>query len=465
MIRGMRITSRLLCACLLTVFCRAIPATTQSSDADVDRVLDQLSSDDFATRKKAQDALVQFGEPALTRLHSAVQSTNDPEARSRIKTAIQIIERKSPNVPTRISLHLHNASPKDALAAIEAQSGVKLRQWPENIWQYGPIKTVTLNMSDGTYWTAMRGLCDQAELTLQMFGYNQPLQIQRGNSTWSRALSVQDGPYLVVAESISKGQSISLDKPNEVQRSGSVNLSLWPEPKVPVLKYASEPTVYSMVDETGTSVLPKGWQSRPNFFPGQQTYPYRYNIPMETSRKVGSRIRLLKGAIQLRVLTKRGRIIFDDPVNTPKNTAKTLGGKRIVLNSCHQNPDKSYSAEATIYREGFNESEWQEVLQNYDQFRLVDARGVYRTNGTSSGADDKQLHTTVSMYFDQSLTSDIKGDDKPRLIWNFSLETKEVMVPFEFRDLPLPEEYPPSNRPEARTSPPNVPATTSPAPR
>src|SRR5262245_7751935 len=95
-----------LCAWAALVFSRG-PASADEkrqppvSDKEITRLVLQLGDDHFATREKAQRALLQIGKPALEALRKAMASTTDAELRRR---AIEIMREIDPGGERRAQM-------------------------------------------------------------------------------------------------------------------------------------------------------------------------------------------------------------------------------------------------------------------------------------------------------------------------------------------------------------------------
>src|SRR2546426_4606719 len=91
-----------------------LPATAPTSqaavqDARIEGLIRELSADDWQTRQKAQDALVQYGLDIRPRLSIVLRETKDEEARTRIEAALRQIEENRTTGASLITLHMKAA--------------------------------------------------------------------------------------------------------------------------------------------------------------------------------------------------------------------------------------------------------------------------------------------------------------------------------------------------------------------
>lgn len=435
------------------------PATTQAATRPVtERVTElipQLNADDFKERQAAQEQLSGLGDDALPALRAARESANDPETRGRLDAAVRAVERQSVNVPTRVSLHLHDANPKEGFDALAQQSGFIMPVWPPNLWtQNGPAPktTVTVDLNDVTYWTAMRALAAKADVHVQtMGGFGGRPSVMQGNSQWASVPAVEVGPFLVVVTDVSRHHVANLTKGNEVQRDLHASVVVLPEPKVRVIQFDQQLTVDAIEDETGASILPDGRRqiAAPAQLPPPSPffqYPYAYNVQLDAWRSpIGKRIATFKGSTRFRIQSRGGKIVFDDAL-AAKNVTQTVEGHRVVLQSCTAQGG-NYQAELTIYRDALSESQWQRFQHSVRDLRVITADGTaYRMNGGGGGGSDKELHWSAFLTNEESPFGGGGGRPPPerkageavKLVVPFALEVKDVTVPFEFHDLPIP---------------------------
>src|SRR5256885_14609848 len=112
----------------------ASPATTQPAIADprIEKFIGELSADDWQTRQKAQDALVQYGLDIRPRLSGVLRETRDEEARARVEAALRQIEENRITGASLITLHMKGAKPSEVFAEIFRQASAELRASPVN---------------------------------------------------------------------------------------------------------------------------------------------------------------------------------------------------------------------------------------------------------------------------------------------------------------------------------------------
>jgi len=98
-----------------------------SSDKRIANLIHQLGSKEFATREKAQKALLQIGKPAVEALRKTIRDTTDVEIRRRAK---EIIEQVDPGGTRREELKKQRAALRQV---VEDVQGVDVKNWAESI--------------------------------------------------------------------------------------------------------------------------------------------------------------------------------------------------------------------------------------------------------------------------------------------------------------------------------------------
>src|SRR3954469_2359883 len=68
------------------------PGTAPALDPRIEKFVGQLAAEDWQTRQKAQDALVEYGLDIRPRLNAILRETKDEEVRTRIEAALRQIE-------------------------------------------------------------------------------------------------------------------------------------------------------------------------------------------------------------------------------------------------------------------------------------------------------------------------------------------------------------------------------------
>src|SRR5438270_12640938 len=125
----------------------AATAATAAARADTaDDWLQRLTSNDWHERQKAVDDLVRLGPDAESLLQDLLRRDTAAEARKNVERAIGQIQYNRLLGPSRITLHLKDASPREAFVELSRQCFAPLPTSPEGLWDEGQWPKVTLDV-------------------------------------------------------------------------------------------------------------------------------------------------------------------------------------------------------------------------------------------------------------------------------------------------------------------------------
>jgi hypothetical protein len=101
----------------------------------------------------------------------------------------------------------------------------------------------------------------------------------------------------------------------------------------------------------------------------------------------------------------------------------------------------------TIFRDNHSQTRWQllqQIINNNDgTFQLLDAKGrpftfQGRGGGGGGGGNPDEPQRTFSLRFHADRGDGEKADAPASFVWELPLEAKEIEIPLELSDLPLP---------------------------
>ena len=412
--------------------------TTQPAIGDprIEKFIGELSADDWQTRQKAQDALVQYGLDIRLRLSAVLRETKDEETRARVEAALRQIEENRITGASLITLHMTGAKPAEVFAEISRQASAELRASPVNLWESKSFPASDIDMERQPFWQALGDICNKFGVALQN---NMAMEMVIGDKAagpklWGEAPSVISGPFLVVCASIHRSHSIDLNQVKNVRRSCNVQFMIYPEPKMRVLQGTHMVRIEEAVDEKGNSLAIPGLAPDMSYNPN--TWPWNLTASLMPQVNTGQRIARLRGSGRFVIQTRSEQAEIGD-VQNARGVTKVVAGKRFTLKEVRKQGNQ-YVAMITLYRAGWTQGEWNYMM--YPQpFRMVDEHGVPLMrlgNGNSGGGPDQM---DVDIQFQRQNWNGTENAGEPvKLLWEVPVETKEIGVPFEFRDLPLP---------------------------
>jgi hypothetical protein len=414
------------------------PATQPfTNNPRIEQLIRELSADSWQTRQKAQDELVQYGLDIRPRLGIVLRETKDEEARTRIEAALRQIEENRTTGASLITLHMKGAKPAEVFAEISRQASAQLRPSPVNLWESKSFPAIDIDIERRPFWEAIGEVCGKFGLAPQN---NMAMEMvigerNAGPKLWGEAPSVISGPFLVVCAYINRSHSIDLNQAKNVRRSCDVRFMIYPEPKMRVLQGTHTVRLEEAVDENGNSLAIPGLPPDLGF--NTNTWPWNMSAALMPQVNTGQKIARLRGAGRFIIQTRAEQAEISE-VQSARGVTKVVAGRRFTLKEVRKQGNQ-YVAMITLYRAGWSQSEWNYMMYPQQTFRMVDARGVPLMrlgNGSSNGGQDQM---DVDIQFQRQNWNGTENAGEPvKLLWEVPVETKEIGVPFEFLDLPLP---------------------------
>jgi hypothetical protein len=396
--------------------------TTRPVGADL---IDALSSPDPRARRHAAEDLLKLGESARPLLEDLLKETKDLDVITRAQATLAQLAENRMIGPSYITLHFKNAPAREVAQELGRQAFAPLRPFPENLWDDPGIPKVTIDVERQPFWKAMRQFTEQTGLDLQP--YVDGMRLMRGMGR-SSGVAVVQGPFLIVAQQISRMQVVQLGPHGGQHSEFSMQMVAYPEPKIVAVQGGTTMEIKEAVDDAGNSLV-GGTADRRMFSMGNsgawQLYA-RLNWPPHP----GKRIVRLVCATTFTLQTKSQKLEIPDVLNAKEQT-HTLGGTEVTfhgLTKAEDNWELKISAG--------NGVPFQQLMQN--RLQLLDADGnALERRGMSGQGNGEQM--IFKLLFGASRRADGKLAGSPdRLIWEVPLESKSVPVQFEFDDLPMP---------------------------
>lgn len=389
-----------------------------------------LSAEEFATRQKAEDALVALGPPATPKLQRLLETASDEEVRSRLQSAIKRIADQTRIGPTLITLQLKDASAKDAFDAVSAQLPAPLKVQGEHVFQ-GVTDKVTLDCVNEPFWSVMLKLTEQTGIGFTSGQGNNELSVIGVRTPPPHQIS---GAFLVRAESAQRTYSIQYANGNATSSDFNMVFSVWPDPKMQV---AAGPTARSVritraEDDQGREMLDNqgvagGWRT---------SSAINFTIRLRTKNADAKKLAILTGSVFVPINLSFATVRHD---KLTEETEQKVSDMRVRILPVVKVNDRRYQIKITLYRDGASDELW--TLVNHSIFstvRVEDSEGrvLDRAEWGSNSVDGIALEGTVN--FNRPTRGAEEPGEPAKLIWTIPIESREIEVPFEFRDLPLP---------------------------
>ena len=407
----------------------------------------KLVDSGWRERERVTGELVRMGEDARATLNDLVRTAPGGDVRDAALRALRLIDENRQTGPTFVTLRLKDVPAPQAFAELFRQAGLEMKAYPDNMWEHGTWNKVTIDLERQPFWVAMREVGKQTGVELREV--NNQMRLMQGGGQMDGPFAVH-GPFMIVANQITRTQVINLGAGGQRAPSDDnfgVQLSAYAEPKLRVVRSAGGVKLEEVVDDKGNSLLPPA--THPNeggyYGGGEGVWTLYARLQYPEAKAAGSRIRKLRGSTAFTVQTKSQRIEVGDLFNM-KDNAQVVGGTRVVFKDFKKQGEGSglWHLRLTIARgNAAAPGDVADALQStvYTRLKVLDAKGrpLDHRGYSSTGRNEE---TEMTLHFGQGHAF-ADGQDQPsgdpvKLVWEVPTETRDVTVPFEFTDLPLP---------------------------
>lgn len=407
---------------------------TQATAAAIESLAARLASDDWKVRQDAQDRLVEMGDAAIPLLRQLARDSQDEEVRTRAEAALRQIELDNKNAPTLITMHLKDAPVTTVLAELKRQAKTEISLYPPMANQHDGVK-VTIDVDRKPFWMVVREFCDQAKYSPMQVGQGKQITLQRASDNWSRVPFWQHECFFVTVESASRTHSVDYSNPQRIQNNFYVQFRVLVDPKLRVVQGPGSLKLDEVTDDKGNSLIPN--TNHGEGYNSWGSWIWSMGTQLQYQPDQGSRISVFRARARFLVQTKGERWEIDEVLNAKDKEKLMPQNVKYVFKGLTKAGD-GYQAQILITSPPGRGANGMVNLGGLQQgLQLVDANGkAYSTNGLSGGGGPTQLNYTLS--FGTYSPDGQKPGVPAKLIWDIPLEVKEVLIPVEFKDLPIP---------------------------
>ena len=337
--------------------------------------------------------------------------------------------------PTRVSLKLKNVLPQAAVAEVAKQAGVTIETINSAQGIVAALTSPRVDVAaDGkTLWETLRDICKDGALMPQV-NYQSPRQIQlvpRPADVNPNYPTLPVGScFLALTNVVSTFNADPVAVAKEPDRQLDVSLTLFAEPKLSVYRISSVATIETAVDEKGNSLVkPRDpWEDRGG---GGRNSNWMVDVAchLKYPPNVGDRIARLKGYASVIVAGKDQTIALKSPL-TLKNADQNVDGQMLRVVGVQKVGPNQYDASFVC---SFDSP----ILKDWDDFqrvaKLVDRNGkAFQHGGGGWGMNGQKTLQFQVTFMGQGMSEPAELDI------TLPTQVKELRVPFEFTDLPLP---------------------------
>jgi len=191
-----------------------------------------------------------------------------------------------------------------------------------------------------------------------------------------------------------------------------------------------------MVDDTGIHLLALAPKTNSPEVMFDAEFQWQANLPFNVppaSKSLGR----VRG--ELKLLVQLDSQTLDMPIkeNGPA-VRKKIAGYDVQIGKLVAKGDGGYQLSFDLSRGTLSDETWQWFRHPMGRVRLLDDAGRdLKVSDASSGGDEKTAQCGVGFHTSDGTTTE-KSGPPARLVWEFPTKMREVSVPFEFVELPLP---------------------------
>jgi hypothetical protein len=433
----------LLCAVLiagisaarLTSLAVAAPATaptttpsTAPTSPHIDSLLSQLSSPDWRIRERCIRELSGLGEAIGPRIQQFLRSTTNIEARDRAMVILAELEMQRRLGPIRVSLDLHNTTPQEAFAQLSQQGHILIRARRESLWSSRDFSPVTLTLKDVPFWQAMKSICVETGLKPFYEGNDgDALVLMPDLPGDMKSRHVQSGAFTIMLSSLGHRRSFAAnadDKTDDVE----VLLSFFVDPRWRVTDYPGKTNFSAAIDEAHPlpAAEPMVMQGFAERSPMWLMRGMLHSVPIG-AKQFGK----LSGNFSITIVELSEPRQIKDILKATGRSIRN-GAQALQLTSIEKE-GTNYRLKCVLTRGGLTQQSWRGEMENHG-IQLLDSQGrsLRRTELQAQENGD-------AVSYELAFMTTNRDQEPATLVWQVPLEPRELVIPFEFKDVAVTE--------------------------
>jgi hypothetical protein len=415
-------------------------ATRPAGAGRVEKLIAGLGAEGWRQRQAAEDDLAAMGMAVRPALVEALGHTADAEARTRIESILRQLAERAATGPTIVTLNLKGASPRQAFDEFFQQTGDALRMVPDNLWESRAFPPADVDIQAQPYWAAMRSLCKTYDVQAQNAGDRNLTIVDRGSQSplFGKAPWVVHGPFMVIAQTVTRNQWAELNVNQNANHHCALQLIVLAEPKLRVLQGSYVAHLEEALDENGNSLLMPNLQQMEGV---QRLTGLCWNLQatLKPADPLGDRIARIRGTGRYWIQTRSEKTEVANLADA-KDRSQQVGGRSFTVKELKKQGE-TWQIKLSLPRLAWGNADMASLQDpNGSTIRLLDAdgRSLPRMGGVATNfTADNMMELLFSFGRPASAAAD-KAADPAKLVVEIPTEMKEMTVPFEFTDLPMP---------------------------
>jgi hypothetical protein len=421
----------------------AVPAT----DPAVQKWVEQLGDSDYRKRDEAGRLLLTAGDKALPALRQAL---NDPDAevRRRANDLLPAVESAVLVAPKRVTFKTTNKPVKDAFDELMRQTNYHIEYSLND-----PNKAYTFDFQDVPFWEALDRISRATGLALQQ-GYGDDHVRLYQQDAYPPYVHYQ-GAFRFMATGFNQYRNIDFSlvgkgapQPN---RSESLTLmfAVFVEPRMALLGVGQPHLDAAYDNEKNSLLVPVGpdpfnnpgmigrWTSG-KYGNGNRMYSTQSQVNLVRPSDRATAVKVVRGSLPVTLLVNEKEVVVTDKLAEAKGLKAQAGDTQFVIDEVTEMPNvKQYQIKMSITEDlksgDPNDYSWVNSL--YQRIEVLDAKGnrmqMYQSQWNNQTANHFDMLVTYGS------TPGAKPEAPAKLVYR-TWATRQEVIPFEFKDLPLP---------------------------
>lgn len=423
----------------------------------VAELVQDLASNDFQVRDAAIKAIEKLGPDALDELRKH-KDHPDLEVRRYIEKWLPKFEKDLFVRPKRVTLMLTDRPLREAVAELAKQTGYKLELAKDD---EKDKKSFSFQLDNVTYFEALERLCKDGGVEAQpgennvvMLHYSDthsPFVLLHG-AFRLRAANFSFNSYSSTSRHIQfaglprQGPAPKNDDQKHESKNSQFAFTIGSEPRIP-LSGIGTPILAEAIDDKGQSLLPKREENAPvmrgrmrsmvafgggRFFGGGEHHASMEILPPNEAARS---IKLIRGSVPVYLEKDKKTTVLLDNLKDIQGKKLTVGKTTVVVDLFKESARGRHSLYVTMTRDKPANNNEDETDELEGALELQDDKGnAYQIWGSGMSSDG---NVTEAHY---SFGAPFAGGNigPPKKLVYVNRTTMEYLVPFEFKNLPLP---------------------------
>lgn len=396
-------------------------------------LLGRLADPNWHVRREAGDQLVRGGTDAKPFIHSLIDRATTDEARKNAQAALAEIDENRLIGPSYLTLHFKNATPPEVFAEISKQCAAPILTAPDNLFQAESFPKVTVEADHQPFWIVVPRICRQ--LGVDFRHYQGGMRLMRDGGMAAEGASHVDGAFLVVATQISYSRTRNFAGHGEQTQFG-MQLAVYPEPKLNVLRGSGTIQIDQATDDHGNSLAPDGAPMR-GMWGGFMGYgASNLFAPLHYPKNIGTRMTRFKGTTAFVIQVESQTIDMRDLASF-RPAMRMIYNMPVAFQEFKRAGD-AWQLHLHINQPNYASADWQQLMEGVqNRLQILDSQGTPLDHrGMSTSSSNGTMDMTLDFARSNAPGGQL-GGEPARLVWEVPTKTRRLTVPIEFNDLPL----------------------------